>query len=224
MTDALNAMSAMIDSAGLGAVRETLKHLLQKHFRVVFNGNNYSAEWRQEASERGLPALKNAPMALEAFLSEKNRELFAKTGVLSPEEHSARGLAYLELYVKQIEIEARTAVEMARTMIIPAAIKYQGEVSRSIGATNAVSGEKTLRQATLLNRINSAIENTIAAIEAVDEKSKLCHSSNLIVAAKDTSTLVPLLDEMRKQVDLLEVMVDDHVWPLPKYRELLHVR
>ena len=205
------------------AVLAVLKTLMEENGNVVFGGDGYSAEWHKRAvEERGLKTLPTSADALPYLRDESIRELFKRTNVFSPVELESRFEVYAEQYILSIEVEAKLVIEMAKTMIYPAATQYLGELSMTCSGMTDLGIEMD-------NSIASSIANeTNAMIAAVAELSKAItkHDFDSIEAhmnycANDIHTL---MDKVRAHVDALETEVADDLWPLPKYREMLFIK
>ncbi len=205
------------------AVRALLKKLVKEHKRIVFNGDNYSKAWHTEADRRGLPHLRNTVEALPVLGSSRAIELFKKYNVLSKAEVESRVHAFTEKYVKQITIEAEQMVLIARTMILPAALRHQGMLAETVSESEEAGGDiKVVRKlfvdyASLVNRFIAAIDKLEAGLSA-HEDDALKHAKHLKLK------VCPLMDELRARADELEAQVPASLWPLPSYRELLFLK
>jgi glutamine synthetase len=205
------------------AVQKLVQDVIKEHKAVIFNGDNYSAGWHAEAERRGLPNLKNTVDALPALLAPKNVELFAKYGVLSEREVHSRYEIYVERYCKDINTESQAALAIARTMILPAVYRYQGELARTAAALKEVTGGK-VHMGTLetVTRLVGELEGNIDALE-----SSMDHKANgdLLGEAKHfQSKVIPTMAAVRAVADKLEGIVADDLWPLPSYREMLFIK
>jgi glutamine synthetase len=204
------------------AVAAILKEIVRNHKRVIFHGDNYSAEWHEEAARRGLPNLRNSVEALPAFKSKEAIALFKRRKVLSKLEVESRASIYTEKYIKQVRIEAETMVSMARTMIAPAAVRYQTELAGAVAATEAADVDPgDLRAAlesfsSLLARLRVATADLEGALGA-EPPSEHKHAMHIQEAVR------PAMDRLREVADSLEGHVPADLWPLPTYRELLHI-
>lgn len=212
-----------------GAISLVTIKALSDHKRVLFNGDNYSKEWHEEASRRGLSNLRNLPEALPALIEPEAKELFERYGVFKEDELVSRYHILLENYCKVINIESLLTSSMATTMILPAAIEYQTRLATAIVQTKAaVSGVSLTHQEKLLTDVSEKINNLTAAIEnlallhleqRVDE-----HEDEASAEAKFyQSRVIPAMNEVRNAADELELVVDDSLWPLPKFREMLYI-
>ncbi len=205
-----------------------LDALLQKSVKenknVVFNGNNYSEEWVEEAARRGLPNLKTTPEALSEFTSEKNTKLFDRHNIFTPTEMTSRQTILLEEYSKTINIEALTMLSLAKREISPAVLTYTKEVidtlsaKKACGAAIDVSAETTLAEklSTLFGEFIKSIDNlekTLAAAETCDsaqaEANYFCEK------------VIPAMNEVRVAADSLEEIVAEKYWPFPTYEDIL---
>ncbi|MFO0879911.1 MAG: glutamine synthetase III [Gemmataceae bacterium] len=209
----------------LKSIQDLLPGLIKESRKVLFLGDNYTPEWHAEAEKRGLPNLKTTPDALGVVLEKESIELFTKYKVYSERELQSRSMILCENYVKTVMIEARCASMIARTMILPAALKYQGQVAQSIAALQSAGAKVPARQTELLNKLIGTIDAFQAALDKLDHSlshhadgDPLAHTKH----ARD-HVLAPMLD-LRKQADLLETMVADDLWPLPTYREMLFIK
>lgn len=205
------------------AVLAALKTLMEEHGNVVFGGDGYSAEWhRMAVEERGLKNLPTSADALPYLRDESIRELFSRTGVLSPVELESRFEVYAEQYILSIEVEAKLVIEMAKTMIYPAATQYLAELSMANNGMAELGIEMD-------NAIALSIANeTNAMIAAVAELSTAIkqHDFDSIEAHMNycAHEIRGLMVKVRTHVDALEAEVADDLWPLPKYREMLFIK
>lgn len=209
------------------AVQKVVKEVLTENQRVIFNGDNYSREWHEEAERRGLPNLKNTVDAIPVFVSEDVIELFGKYKVLSEDELRSRYVIWLENYCKTVNIEALMTINMGNTIILPAALEYQARLASSIAQTKSVSSgldlgpqEKLLKDVVeKINKLKTQIEHLDAISHEVDEGD----SDILSHARFYQEKVIPSMNLVRGTADELEQVVDDSVWPLPKFREMLYI-
>lgn len=227
VAESLDFMSDQIEAAMKAgasledAADKVVKEVLQQHQRVIFNGDGYSKEWEEEAAKRGLPNLKSTPEATKHFMDDDAIELFGRYNVLSKGEIESRYNIKLENYILAIEIEANATRDMARNMIVPAALKYQAQMADSI-AKAAAAGAAPNAQKAALAKLTGQIDELIGAIDALDAVMEKEHGDDpLEVAMHTRQEIIPLMDAVREKADPLEAMVDDALWPLPKYREML---
>jgi glutamine synthetase len=209
------------------AVQAVCKEVLTENKRVLFNGDNYSKEWHAEAEKRGLPNFKHSVEALPQLVTKETKQLFEKYQVLTEEELTSRYNIMLEGYCKTVNIEALITSTLATTMIIPAALQYQTRVAQAIVSTKeAVSGidlsseEKLLREVTdRVGKLKTALEKLDALSHEVDAGD----SDPLHHAGFYQQKVIPAMNSVRQYADELETMVDDALWPLPKFREMLYI-
>lgn len=211
------------------AIMQTLRKYIVDSEKILFEGDGYSEDWAKEAEKRGLPNVKTTPKALDAFISPKATKLFTEMGVYNEKELHARHEILLEDYVKKVQIEARVIGDLATNHILPAAVKYQNDLLTNIkGLKDAGFGEdasKAQRQiATKISEhINVISENVQAMIEARKVANKLEDSRQKAIDYCE-KIKEPFFDTIRYHSDKLEFLVDDKIWGLPKYRELLFLR
>ena len=213
------------DSAALNKALQTLLPELVAEFRpVLFEGDNYSAEWHAEAEKRGLPNLRNSVDALQLITQKDSVDLFTKYSVYSKRELASRQDILLESYVKNVNIEAQTASVMAHTMILPACLKYQTDVANSIAAVKA-AGVTDGEQTTLLTELVETISAFNKSMKKLDAAIAHHAKGGLLDHAKHMRDgILPAMTELRKLGDKLEAMVDDSYWPLPTYCEMLFIK
>ncbi len=199
-------------------IRETMK----EHGRIIFNGNNYSEEWVQEAERRGLPNIKSTVDALRTLISKKSIDVFKKYKVLSKEEVHSRYEIYLERYSKQINIEALTAVKMVKTQFIPAAVEYSTELAASIETVEAAGGSAKV-QKDILEKVSVLLENAyenLAKLEtAVEKAHEISDAYKQAVFYRDD--VFSVMNDLRADIDELEVIMPCELWPVPTYADLL---
>ena len=205
------------------AVINVLKVLMEEHGNAVFGGDGYSAEWHKMAvEERGLKNIPTTADALPAFRSDEVKALFESTGVLSPVELESRFEVYAEQYILSIEVEAKLVIDMAKTIIYPAAIGYLSDLSvaNASMADMAINLDNSMAK-TIANESNAmmaSVEKLATALEKEDFDTTEAH---LQYCAND---LRGLMEEVRLHADALEVEVADDVWPLAKYQEMLFIK
>ncbi|HNE51110.1 MAG TPA: glutamine synthetase III [Chitinophagales bacterium] len=209
------------DVAILKVLRKTIKEIK----RIMFEGDNYSQEWHKEAKKRGLSNNITAPSALGAFASKKSVKLFEELGIYTHRESEARYEIALENYVKAIQIESRTLGEMVINQIIPACIEYQNKLITNVKGLKEIGLENKFYEAqtTILKGISESIDKLIALEKEMhDLRVKANNTSEMLKQANLYSEKVrPVMGEIRDIADHLETIVDDELWPLPKYREML---
>jgi glutamine synthetase len=204
------------------AVQQVIREIVRAHGAVIFNGDNYSAEWHREAKKRGLPNLPNTVDALPELTKKPVMELFRKFKVLSPRELESRQEIYLERYVKEIHIEARLTLKMARTMLFPAAVSYQQRLASTSTALKALGMDHCTSMLEDVTALLSRLQPAMAALDkAVHHEAS---GATLDHAKYARDALVPAMNDVRALTDALEDLVDDEVWPLPTYQEMLFIK
>jgi glutamine synthetase len=203
------------------AVQKLLQDIITKHGAIVFNGDNYTAAWHEEAEKRGLPNFKTCVDAIPVLNSPEVVTLLDKYGVLSPRETQSRHDIYFEQYVKTISTEAKLMVEIARTMIFPAAVRYQNQLATT--CTNLKQLGYTFDTDTL-DEITKLVKGLQDSTTALD-KSLAHHGGGLVDEAKHfCKTVLPAMSKVREFADKLEGYVADDLWPLPTYQEMLFIK
>jgi glutamine synthetase len=206
------------------AVLQVLRTTIRKCMPIVFEGNNYSDEWKEEAAKRGLNNFNTTPAALDVLGKKLAKDLYAQQNVFSNVELEAYHNVQLHAYVTRIQIEASTLEEMMRTMILPVAMRYQTELADAISVlSNVDMGKFTSYQSTTLKSVSEAVEHMFGMLQKLDVAFGTLHHQDGIRAEAEVCCEVirPLMDDIRVQCDKLETMIDDQAWPLVKYRELL---
>ncbi|MBP7231371.1 MAG: glutamine synthetase III [Syntrophaceae bacterium] len=209
------------------AVFEVLKSEISQLRPILFNGDNYSKDWVAEAKKRGLPNERTTPGALKALLTQHSLQLFEKYQVLNNAELRARYFISIERYIKDLEIEVNCLGNLCLTQVIPAAIDYQGKLAQSILRVQEVlgSGAVLSSQTNLLKRILDLIHRVYTSSK--DMQARMEAAKTIADEQKKAETLCvkikPMMDELRKSVDELENLVDDEIWPLPKFWEMLFI-
>ena len=198
---------------------------------IRFDGNGYSDEWVVEAEKRGLDVEKSCPKIFERYLDESSIKMFESLGVMTKKELEARNEVKWETYTKKIQIEARLLGDISMNHIIPVATSYQSALLKNVENMTAIfSAEKaqqlSARNIKLIEEIaerTSAIEKMVEdLVNARKKANKIEDEHAKAIAYHDE--VEPKFDEIRYQIDKLELIVDDSLWPLPKYRELLFIR
>ncbi|MBV5312182.1 MAG: glutamine synthetase III [Prolixibacteraceae bacterium] len=213
------------------AIFQVLKKLIIESKAIRFDGNGYSAEWKEEAARRGLTNITSVPTALEALHDKRVVELYGKAGVLSEREIEGRIEVELEKYTKKIQIESRVLGDLASNHIVPTAIEYQSMLLENVKNLKLVFEDaeyKTLAEGRLelIREIGGHVSSIKAKVKDMVEARKV---ANNIESEKEKAyayegSVRPYLDDIRYHIDKLELIVDNELWPLPKYRELLFVR
>lgn len=214
------------DDAIFNALRDNLKDIK----KILFEGDGYSEEWKKEALKRGLSHNKNTPQALKAFVSKKSISLFQQTKVLTEREAIARYIVDLKEYIYQIQIESRTLGDIARNHIIPTGIKYQNVLIENVKGLKEIYGKDYLKfaevQIKIIERISGHIQEINKGIVTMVEIRKKINEikDEFEKASAYCEKVIPFLRDIRYHCDKLELVVDDDLWPLAKYRELLFCR
>lgn len=203
---------------------ELIRKTIRKHKRIIFNGNNYSEEWMDEAEKRGLLNLKTTVDARPLFLNEKNIRLFTKHNVYTEAEMRSRYEIQMESYCKTLQIEALTMLDMAKREIIPACADYQNELAKLLRQKKACGEYDVSLEEYLLSRISKltscllkkmiALEN--ALLESKEEQDLLAYANFY------RDKVFSSMSELRLIVDELETLVAKKHWPFPTYAELLY--
>ncbi|MDR1962359.1 MAG: glutamine synthetase III [Planctomycetaceae bacterium] len=198
------------------AVQEIVSKTIKEHQAVLFNGNCYSEEWKQEAKKRGLPNLVTTAECLPLINGKKATELFGKYKIFSKTEADSRHEIYAENYVKTIHIEANAAIEVAGTMILPAVLHYK---------TILAQAATTKLQKEVLQELDTLIDALIEQLRKLKKVvADLPEGEAQKTAEYCCGTVIPAMQLLRETVDALEESVDDGLWPLPTYTELLFSR
>jgi len=207
------------------AVQKVLTETIKAHKAIIFNGDNYSEEWKQEAEKRGLPNLRTLVDALPHFISEKSIKLFEKYKVLSKREIESRYVITLEAYCKTINQEGQVCLDMVRKSVLPACIQYQAELASSISTTKSVLSNADLSpQIQLLEKVTSLINTLKQKADALEDALAHEASGDVLAHAKHyRDEVIPAMNEVRNVADELETLVDDRVWPFPTYAEMLYI-
>jgi len=213
------------------AIFQVLRQYIIESKDVLFEGNGYSDEWKEEAEKRGLSNINSAIESLEAYIHPKNIELLNKLSVLSERELNARYDIQLELFTKKIQIESRVIGDIAVNHIIPTVIKYQNRLIENVKGLKDILpatefGDAANQQ---LNTIKKISKHKMLILEMVEEMVNARKDANKIKDIRKLATayndnVKHFLEEIRYHIDKLELIVDDELWPLPKYRELLFTR
>ena len=204
------------------ALHELIVREIRQHRRILFNGNNYADEWVQEAARRGLNRLESTVDSLLCYTAAKNITLFETHRVLSAAELRSRRDIGLDAYAKILNIEAETMLMMVRRQILPAVIRYAGELSSSLLKAKEAGCPMPVCSG-LLRSLNSQTEDLLRASETLGQilSSRLSDSDPLAAAAYMHDRILPAMREVRRCADALEVMTDQDIWPFPTYDRLL---
>ncbi len=213
------------------AIFQVLRQYITDSKPIRFEGNNYGEDWKKEAKKRGLSNITNTVEALDSYLTQKSKKLFADLDIMTPRENEARTHVRWDNYTKRIQIEARVLGDLVMNHIVPVAIRYQSELIENVKGLKEIFNEKEFKELagarlelirTISNhisyikaKVNEMIEARKVANKIEDERKKAFEYSTRIFC---------YLDDIRYHVDKLELIVDDEYWPLPKYRELLFTK
>jgi glutamine synthetase len=207
------------------SLQAVLSDIVKEHKRIIYNGDNYVESWQVEAEKRGLPNFKSTVDAMPYFLNKECVDLFSKYKVLSEREVHSRYEIYLENYKKTVNVEAQLTASMAKTMILPAAIRYQGEVAHSLAAAKAAGVNNLAEQEAFLKELAVAITELQKKIAALIHATEHTGGGDILAHAKySKDTIIPAMNAVRTLGDKLETMVADDLWPLPTYREMLFIK
>ncbi len=211
------------------AIMQIIQKYVVESKKVLFEGDGYSEAWAQEAEKRGLPNVKTTPLALDAYVTDKAKKLFANNDIYSHSELEARHEIMLEDYIKKVQIEARIMGDLATTFVLPSAIKYQNVLLTNIkNLKDAGLGESAYaNQLQVAERISHYIQQMSDNVEKMIEARKVANeigdTRERAIAYCET-VKGQYFDVIRYHVDKLELVVDDENWLLPKYREMLFLR
>ena len=211
------------------AIMHVIREYIVASEKVLFEGDGYSEEWHQEAAKRGLPNVRTTPLALDASVTDKAKNLFESNNVLTHVELEARHEIELEKYIKKVQIEARIMGELATSHILPAAIKYQNELITNIKGLKEIGLPETsfANQKQILvkvsEHVNKMSELVTKMIEARKKANAIGDTREKAIAYCDTIKEA-YFDQIRYHADKLELLVGDEYWLLPKYREMLFLR
>src|SRR5476651_687259 len=205
-----------------------IKKYIKESKSIRFEGNGYSEEWEKEAALRGLPNIKTTPKALDAFISDKTDLLFSETAVFTKREALARHEILLDSFYKKLQIEARLIGEMVTNVIIPTALTYQSKLIENVKGLKEIgmAAETYAPQIDLITRISNHvtfIKNNVDEMVAERKKANVIEDIREKSIAYDEKVKT-FFDPIRYHVDKLELLVEDSMWPLPKFRELLFIK
>lgn len=221
-------------NAGTEKMSAILK-VLRKYIKICkpirFDGNGYSDEWKEEAARRGLDCETSCPLIFDNYLSESSVKMFESTGVMTHKELEARNEVKWETYTKKIQIEARVLGDLVMNHVVPVAIEYQTKLIDNVYKMKGLFPEDVAAKlsAENLSIIQQIAEHTAYIKEHVDEMVAARKVANKIADEREKSIayhdkIAPMLEQIRYHIDKLELIVDDQMWTLPKYREMLFIR
>ena len=227
MADSLDYMATKLETSVKDgedfdkAVQTLLTEIITEHGDVVYNGDGYSEKWQIEAAERGLPNLKTTLDAVPELVKPEAVELFEKYGVFSERELHSRYEVRLEQYALTIAVEAKLALEIGSTIILPAAIRYQTELAQNVAALKAAGVEASI---TALEAVSAPIVDLEAGLATLKAALSDHSAESVLDEAKHAQhELLPAMDAIRSAADALEAVVADDLWPLPTYQEMLYI-
>lgn len=227
MAEALDHCASSLEAAVAGgtdfneAVQALLAEIVAEHGAVIFNGNGYSDEWQVEAAQRGLKNLRTTVDALPELVSPEAVELFGTYAVFNDREMHSRYEIGCEQYVLSVAVEARTTLEMARTMVLPAAVRFQTELAQNVTALKKAGVEPDRRSLERTTEGVVALRDGIVALAAALEAEH--EEDPLAEATHGRDVLLPAMAAVREAADHLEGFVADDLWPLPTYQEMLYI-
>lgn len=226
-------VDVLIESKGMkkdDAIFNILREYIKQSKRILFEGNGYSDEWEKEAKKRKLSNNKTTPEALKAKISEKALTLFEELNVMNRVESKARYEIEMEEYILRIQIESRVLGDIARNHVVPTAVRYQNMLIENVRGLKEVYGTSfkmlAKEQMNLIENISEHIETINTKITEMVEARKVANNITSVDKKADAYCfkVKPFFDEIRYHCDKLELMVDDEIWPLTKYRELLFTK
>lgn len=227
MADSFDYMATALEQAVADgedfdkAVQKLLTEVITEHGAVVFNGDGYSENWQIEAAERGLPNLKTTLDAIPELIKPEAVELFTKYDVFNERELHSRYEVRLEQYALTIGVEAKLALEIGTTVVLPAATRYQTELAQNVATMKAAGIEPSTAA---LEAVSGPLNDLCAALTTLSAAlSKHSAQSALDEATHAQKSLLPAMDAVRAAVDTLETVVADDLWPLPTYQEMLYI-
>lgn len=204
------------------AVHDLIKEYMTKHQRIIFNGNGYSEEWIKEAERRGLPNIKSMVEAVESLTTDKAVKLFEKFHIFTKAELESREEVLYETYAKTINIEALTMIDMASRQIIPAVVRYTKSLADTVIAVKGAGADASV-QAKLLDQVSSGLAQTKTALEklqkAVEEAGAMQEGKEQAFFYKNV--VCTAMEDLRRPVDGLEMIVEKEAWPYPTYADLM---
>lgn len=222
MAEALNSFADELENAPNleHALQTLISQTLRKHARILFCGNSYSPQWWEEARARGLTELPSTAEALSMYLLPKNIALFCKHGIFTQEEFHARYEIHMEAYQKNILIEAKTALNMVRQQILPAALSYVNRLCDTVRNKQAI-GITHLQEAELAEHLSERTDSLFENCEVLTGLLKAIPSELAKSVDYCHQQILPLLDRIREDADAIEEMTDKSVWPYPTYADML---
>jgi glutamine synthetase len=213
------------------AIFQIIRQYIMESKKVRFEGNSYSDEWHKEAKKRGLTNVTDVVEAIDAYLSPKSKRLFKAMKVMNDRELDGRAEVRFDNYTKRIQIESRVIGDIALGQIVPIAIEYQSRLLENVKAIKEVFSQTEFKELAgarleLIKTISEHITTIKAKVFDMTEARKV---ANVITEAREKAikydaTVLPFIEDIRYHIDKLEEIVDNEMWPLPKYREMLFCR
>lgn len=228
VAESIDELADKIEKAGTADIRKTIFEIIREEIKtfkpVVFGGDNYSEEWHKEAEKRGLPNMRTTPEALKAYNTDKAKKLFDKYRVLTPVELTSRYHIHLEKYCKQLDIEANSLFNIVSSQVLPSAYRHQKNIASSVREISGLVSDDVVKiQKELLLKLSSlvsGIQNDLASLRlSIDSARNIEDEQTKAEAYCDK--VKTAMNTLRKKCDELELIVDDELWPLPKYWEML---
>ncbi|VAW35864.1 Glutamine synthetase type III, GlnN, partial [hydrothermal vent metagenome] len=203
------------------AIQKLLQEIMQENGRIIFNGDGYGEAWQKEAAARGLPNLRTAVEAIPQFGSDEAVALFQKYRVLSPREIESRVEVKMEQYVMTVTVEAKLTAKISKTMIFPAAVRYQNELATTCANLKAVGYSFDTNTLDRVTEMVRCLQDSTTELDGLLE-----HSGGSLAeeALHARDKLVPAMNAVRSYADRLETIVADDLWPLPTYQEMMFIK
>jgi glutamine synthetase len=227
VADVLNEIADELEKAKdvEASAQKILQRIANEHGRIIFNGDNYTADWAKEAEKRKLPNIRSTVSSISTIMDKENVEAFQRQQVLSKEELHARTEILLEAYSMQINIEARTMLSIARRQIMPVVVEYAGSLADAVNTVKA-AGIDAAVQKSMLQKVSELAGSADKAIKGLEGAVANCAATKECLAKAELSRdkVIPAMSELRKFVDELESNVDASLWPLPTYAEMLFLK
>jgi glutamine synthetase len=206
-------------------IQTLLPKLIAESKKVIYNGDNYSEAWHKEAEKRGLPNRRNTVDSLPDLIAPKAVQLFSRYGIFTERELHSRYEILLENYIKTVNIEAQLTIQISNRQIIPAALRYQGEVAKALANLKAVGAKVPSNELGLLDEISATIDEMRSRVVALTKATEEHASGDTLAHAKHSrDAILPAMSAVRACGDKLETLVADDLWPLPTYQELLFIK
>jgi glutamine synthetase len=233
LIDFKSEVDQLVDVKGMkkdDAIFNILREYIKQTKNILFEGDGYSDEWAKEAEKRGLSNNKTAPLALAARISPSTVHLFENMKVMNKTEIEARYEIELEEYIKKLQIEGRVLSDIAKNHIIPTAIHYQNTLITNVKGLKEIFGKDfekyCIEQTQLIKEISERLSSIASLVEKMTDERKRANNLDTIIdrANNYANNVKPYFTEIRSHCDKLELLIDDELWPLPKYRELMFIK